>query len=95
VPWELNQQWLDLVARSGTPLFVSAAPEALGAAQRTALRNAFALAAKPREVGEPVDWFDNAQPRVWRFADGPAEYDWLRGAAVQMGIGTGDNLEQF
>jgi len=34
VPWQLNQRWLDLLSRSGTPLFVSAAPEAVGAEQR-------------------------------------------------------------
>jgi len=34
VPWELNRQWLDLLARSGTPLFVSADPKAMGQAQR-------------------------------------------------------------
>ncbi|MBR2732364.1 MAG: alpha-galactosidase, partial [Clostridia bacterium] len=26
VPWEKNRQWLDLLARSGTPLFISVAP---------------------------------------------------------------------
>src|SRR5690242_8850925 len=31
VPWSLNRQWLDLLARSGTTLFVSLAPDALGA----------------------------------------------------------------
>ena len=30
VPWSLNRQWLDLLARSGTMLFVSLAPDALG-----------------------------------------------------------------
>jgi len=38
IPWQLNKQWLDLLSRSGTPLFVSAAPDAVGAEQRKALR---------------------------------------------------------
>ena len=42
VPWALNRQWLDLVARSGTPLFGSAAPDAVGPEQRAALKSAFA-----------------------------------------------------
>jgi alpha-galactosidase len=29
IPWALNKQWLDLLARSGTMLFVSLAPDAL------------------------------------------------------------------
>ena len=38
VPWSLNRQWLDLLARSGTMLFVSLAPDALGAEQRRDLK---------------------------------------------------------
>ena len=34
VPWAMNRQWLDLLSRSGTMLFVSLAPDALGADQR-------------------------------------------------------------
>src|ERR1041385_1857045 len=34
VPWALNRQWLDLLARSGTMLFVSLAPDALRAGAR-------------------------------------------------------------
>ena len=30
IPWAFNRQWLDLLARSGTMLFVSLAPDALG-----------------------------------------------------------------
>ena len=43
VPWALNRQWLDLLSRSGTMLFVSLAPDALGADQRRDLRAALAL----------------------------------------------------
>ena len=38
VPWELNRQWLDLLARSGTMLFVSLAPGCAG--RRSATRPA-------------------------------------------------------
>ena len=41
IPWSLNRQWLDLLSRSGTPLFVSAAPDAVGPEQRSALRRSF------------------------------------------------------
>ena len=58
IPWALNAQWLDLLARSGTPLFVSAAREAVGPAQEKALRAAFALASQPQPAGEPLDWLN-------------------------------------
>ena len=35
VGWSLNRQWLDLLARSGTPLFVSADPDAITGNVRT------------------------------------------------------------
>jgi alpha-galactosidase len=38
---------LELLAASGTPLFVSADPGALGPEQEAALRHAFRLAAHP------------------------------------------------
>jgi alpha-galactosidase len=79
VPWDKNEQWLDLLARSGTPLFVSADPDALGTAQRDALTEAFALAATVQAPAEPLDWLHTTSPRHWRFSDGTEKtktYDW-------------------
>src|ERR1043165_430538 len=56
IPWEQNRQWLDLLARSGTMLFVSLSPDALGADQRRDLKAALALSAGPQPLGEPLDW---------------------------------------
>ena len=76
ISWDLNRQWLDLLARSGTPLFVSAAPDAVGPAQRAALKQAFAAAALPQPAGEPLDWMDTTCPDVWRLDGAEARYDW-------------------
>jgi alpha-galactosidase len=81
IPWHLNRQWLDVLARSGTPLFVSADPAAVGPEQKAALKEAFALAARPQPVAEPLDWLDTICPRRWRFGSGEtATYDWYDGA---------------
>jgi alpha-galactosidase len=77
IPWELNRQWLDLLARSGTALFVSADPEALGPEQRSALRDALATATLRQAPGEPLDWLDNALPSRWRLGDHEQAYDWF------------------
>src|SRR5205085_2478742 len=50
VPWSLNRRWLDLLARSGTMLFVSLAPDALSAEAKRDLRAALATAAKPQPL---------------------------------------------
>jgi alpha-galactosidase len=76
IPWELNRQWLDLLARSGTPLFVSAAPDAVGGTQKRALRRAFAQAAQEQPVGVPRDWLDTTCPTRWILESKPVVFDW-------------------
>lgn len=82
VPWELNRQWLDLLARSGTPLFVSAAPEAVGPEQRRALQEAFAVAAQLQAGGEPLDWLETTCPRRWLLGGQETHYDWTGDAGA-------------
>ncbi|HYN06313.1 MAG TPA: hypothetical protein VES67_02885 [Vicinamibacterales bacterium] len=77
VPWAFNRQWLDLLARSGTMLFLSLAPDALGEAQRRDLRDALAIAARPQPLGEPLDWQQTAWPSRWRLMGKEVTYDWM------------------
>jgi alpha-galactosidase len=77
LPWNLNRQWLDLLARSGTMLFVSLAPDALGAPQRQDLKAALALAAAPQPLGEPLDWQASVYPSRWRLMGEDRSYDWV------------------
>ena len=77
IPWRSNRQWLDLLARSGTMLFVSIAPDALGAEQRADLRAALALAAQPPPLGEPMDWQETTCPAQWRLQGREVAYSWF------------------
>jgi len=77
VPWALTRQWLDLLSRSGTALFVSLAPDALGAEQRRDLREALAIAAAPQPLGEPLDWQQTVYPTRWRLMGRERTYDWV------------------
>lgn len=76
VPWAKNAQWLDLVARSGTPLFASIDPTALDGERKRALRDAFAAAATRAEPAEPLDWLDTTCPERWRMNGVERRYDW-------------------
>ena len=78
VPWERNRQWMDLLARSGTPLFLSADPAAIGPEQEQQIRIAFRDACAARGAAQPMDWMDTSCPSVWRFSDGEnaARYGW-------------------
>ena len=76
LPWPLAARWLDLVARSGTALFVSPDPAALNPESKQALRRAFSAAAGPRELAEPLDWMDTTAPSRWRIDGRTVTYDW-------------------
>jgi alpha-galactosidase len=66
IPWELNRQWLEVLAHSGTATIVSAGPPARGAEQRAALRQAFAVAAAGGASARPVDWLETSTPERWQ-----------------------------
>jgi alpha-galactosidase len=77
IPWELTRQWLDLVTRSATPLFVSADPAVIGKLERDALKAAFALASRPQHGLEPADWLGTTVPEHWRNGGGETvDYHW-------------------
>jgi alpha-galactosidase len=76
IPWNLTRQWLDLVARSGTALFVSVDPAAITAEQKPALKAALAAAARTHEPGVALDWMDTTTPERWRLDGKIVRYNW-------------------
>lgn len=74
--WRRARQWLDLVARSGTPLFVSLDRKVANAEILGELKSALAMAAKPLPVGEPLDWKETAHPAKWKLEGQEGTYDW-------------------
>jgi len=76
IEWSRNKQWLSLLAESGAPLFVSGQPEAMGAVQKAAVKDAFAKAAKVQPLGEPLDWMSHNQPRKWQLNNKTVDFDW-------------------
>jgi alpha-galactosidase len=79
-PWELNRQFLDLVARSGSALFVSIDPAARTARTDRDLRDGIRLALSGGDAAvggiEPLDWLVNTTPNAWRADGGTLRYDW-------------------
>ena len=76
VPWEKNKQWMQLLAESSAPLFISAEPEALGAEQKDYIKQCFAKAAKIQPIGEPLDWLTTPLPSRWKLNDREVDFDW-------------------
>lgn len=76
IEWSRNKQWLQLLAESGAPLFISGQPEAMGEAQKAAIKQAFAQAAKVQPLGEPLDWLTNIEPQKWKLNNKVVNFDW-------------------
>ncbi len=75
IDWHTARQWLDVVSRSGTSLFISAGTGDVGPDQLAVLRDAFRLVGL--SYGHAPDWIDTTAPRQWRFEDNiGTQYDW-------------------
>ncbi|HEY5821162.1 MAG TPA: hypothetical protein VIT20_04265 [Propionibacteriaceae bacterium] len=77
--WSKNRQFLDLIARSGTALFVSVDPRTRTPQIDADLSAALRLALDGGVPGgvEPLDWLHTATPERWRSGDQQISYDWL------------------
>jgi alpha-galactosidase len=76
IPWARNKQWMQLVAESSTPLFISPDPKALGREQQSFIKDCFAKAAAIQPIGEPLDWMSNNQPAKWKLNGRKVDFDW-------------------
>jgi alpha-galactosidase len=81
VPWEKTKQWLELVASSGTVLFVSAQKETIGTDQDRALKSAFREASVRQPLATPVRAFGPglppaATPTQWKIRGDERVFDW-------------------
>ena len=77
IPWELNRQWLDLLARSGSPLFVSCQKGILSEKQENEVKKAFSISSVQKNKAIPQDWEYNTIPQKWIIDGELTEYDWF------------------
>jgi len=76
VDWDKNKQWMELVAKSGTPLFISAQREATGTKQKETIKECFSLASQNLPAGEPLDWMETNLPKKWKLNGEIVEFNW-------------------
>jgi alpha-galactosidase len=77
VPLGMTRQWLDLVTKSGTALFISADPSAVTAEEKQMLKTALAAAARVQPEAEPLDWMETMSPKRWSLGGKIASFDWF------------------
>jgi alpha-galactosidase len=82
----MTRQWLDLVTKSGTALFISADPATVTGEEKKMLRTALAAAARVQPEAEPctgwcraepLDWMETMSPQQWSLEGGTASFDWF------------------
>lgn len=76
IPWYLNKQWLDIVAHSGSPLFVSCKPGVLNEEEMNDLRKAMEINSAQNNNMIPLDWMENDIPQFWKIDGETVRYDW-------------------
>ena len=76
IDWKYNRQWLDLLSRSGSPLFVSCKPGIPSPAELDDLRLAYAKGSLQADELIPLDWMENPYPARYLINGEEVHYDW-------------------
>jgi len=77
IDWYFNRQWMDLLARSGSPLFMSNKPGVLTDSELEEVHAAMAVNSVQNNDMMPMDWMENDMPRYWKIDGEIVEYDWF------------------
>lgn len=67
---------MELVAKSGTPLFISAQTEAIGTPQKEIIKDSFRYASQSLPLGEPMDWMETPFPEKWKLNGEVVKFNW-------------------
>ncbi len=65
IPWRLNREWLNILAVSGTPLFISSKKGVANKKQIEEIKNAFAINSRQNDILFPVNWQSTKTPDIW------------------------------
>lgn len=84
IPWKLNRQWADVIAESGTSLFISVKPGILSEEEIEELRKIMLKASTQTCHKIPVDWMDTDCPEIWADETEQVEYNWYEDAGSNL-----------
>lgn len=74
--WNLNSQWLRMVAESGTSLFVSCKPSVADGRIYEDLKREYSPASRQNGSIVPLDWMETNQPREYLLDGEKVIFDW-------------------
>jgi alpha-galactosidase len=84
VPWEYNREFLRLVAKSGTPLFLSVELNSFTKEQEKEVASLFSQSQQQPAIFEPLDWKDSKFPAVWNIDGQEETFRWYLDDSVDL-----------
>lgn len=78
VDWELTYAWATLVARSGTPMFISCADGTMNDRQEAQMAELYRYASLQEDKAVPLDWLTNSTPAQWSINGQTFRFNWYR-----------------
>lgn len=86
ISWSMNKQWADVLAKSGTPLFISVRPNILDETEKQELHEILKVASKQEYHVIPVDWEETTCPEHWQDKDHDIDckYQWFEETGLKF-----------
>lgn len=86
ISWLMNKQWADVLAQSGTPLFISVRPNILDETEKQELHEILKVASKQEYHVIPVDWEETTCPEHWQDKDHDIDckYQWFEETGLKF-----------
>lgn len=86
ISWSMNKQWADVLAKSGTPLFISVRPNILDETEKQELHEILKVASKQEHHVIPVDWEETTCPEDWQDKDHDIDckYQWFEETGLKF-----------
>lgn len=86
ISWSMNKQWADVLAKSGTPLFISIRPNILDETEKQELHEILKVASKQEHHVIPVDWEETTCPEHWQDKDHDIDckYQWFEETGLKF-----------
>lgn len=90
ISWSMNKQWADVLAQSGTSLFISVRPNILDETEKQELHEILKVASKQEHHVIPVDWEETTCPECWQDKDHDIDckYQWFEETGLKFNPNT-------
>lgn len=84
IEWRYNKQWTEVIAKSGTPLFVSVKPNILNPSELLEMQQLMTVASKQQQHMVPLDWELIDCPELWGDGEETISYEWYEEAGLEF-----------